>query len=234
MSKDFNEKVVLISGASRGLGFAVAEACGASGAHVIALARTVGGLEELDDAIRERGGEATLVPLDITDDPALERLGAAIYERWGRLDLWVHTAQQAPTLAPVEHIDVKELDKVWAVNVRAVQRLIRVLDPLLRQAEAGRAVMFKDEGAAERNHHGLYVAAKAASDALVRDWGRTLEATSSARAILAAPPPMPTSLRGRFYPGEDRSALTHPSEVAGRLLRALLEGQTGQVDLRSQ
>ena len=232
MNGTLNGKVALVSGASRGLGFAVARALGAGGCHVIALARTVGGLEELDDAIREDGGETTLVPLDITDDPALERLGAAIFERWGKLDLWVHTAAQAPALAPVEHIDVKELDKVWAVNTRAMQRLIRVLDPLLRQSEAGRAVFFADPHVADRAHHGLYASAKAASDVLVQDWGRTLASTSQARVVHASPPPMPTSLRGRFYPGEDRSALTHPSEVAKRLLSALSDGRSGEVDLR--
>lgn len=214
MSDDFKDKIALVSGASRGLGFAVAERLGAAGAHVIALARTVGGLEELDDRIKAQGGQATLVPLDITDDPALERLGAAVFERWGRLDLWVHTAVQAPPLAPVEHIADKELDRAMAVNLRAVQRLIRVIDPLLRMALAGRAVFFRNGDVEGRSHHATYRALQAARDDLVQDWAKGLSATSEARALIEEVAPFRSALRARFYPGENTTRLPEPEDMA--------------------
>src|SRR5690625_2165046 len=111
MAGRFDGKIALVTGASRGLGYALARELGGAGAHVIALARTVGGLEELDDAIRKEGGTATLVPLDLGDDAALPRLGASIHERWGRLDLWIHTAIHAPALSPAHHIDAKDFDR---------------------------------------------------------------------------------------------------------------------------
>src|SRR5690625_1061260 len=135
MTGKLHGKIALVTGASRGLGFALARQLGLAGAHVIALARTSGGLEELDDAIRDGGGTATLVPLDLTDEPALARLGATIYERWGRIDFWAHTAIHAPALSPAHHIDSKDFDRAVEINLRVTQRLIRVLDPLLRQSE---------------------------------------------------------------------------------------------------
>ena len=226
---EFKDRIALVTGASRGLGYAVAEGLARGGAQVIALARTVGGLEELDEAA---GGGITLVPLDLTDDPGLERLGAAIHERWGRLDLWVHTAVHAPPLSPVEHVADKDLDRTLAVNLRAFQRLIRVVDPLLRRAEAGRAVWFAD-ASAEQPFHGTYLAAKAGQQAIAAMWAAEIRATSNIRVIAATPPPMPTALRARFYPGEDRSHLTAPSIVAGRLLAQLAQGADGPIDLRA-
>lgn len=221
MARTFNDRIALVSGASRGLGFALAERLGREGAHVIALARTVGGLEELDDRIQAAGGQATLVPLDLGDDPALERLGAAVHERWGRLDLWLHTAVQAPPFQPVEHIDAKELDRSLATNMRAVQRLVRVLDPLLRQAPAGRAVFFDDPDAAGRAFGAAYHAAKLGQAELVRAWGQGLSAVSHVKVVSEAPPPMRTALRARFYPGEDVSALADPGDVASGVLARL-------------
>ena len=139
------DRLILVTGASRGLGYATAEALAGPGTQIIALARTVGGLEELDDRIKSKGGAATLVPLDITDDGGLERLGLSIHERWGRLDAWVHTAAHAVPLAPAEHIAPKDLDRALAVNTRATQRLIAMLDPLLRAAPQGRAVIASHE-----------------------------------------------------------------------------------------
>jgi NAD(P)-dependent dehydrogenase (short-subunit alcohol dehydrogenase family) len=217
----YRDRIALVTGASRGLGFAVARALGAAGAHVVALARTVGGLEELDDLITAAGGTATLVPLDLTDDPALERLGAAIHERWGRLDLWVHTAIHAPPLSPVGHIDAKELDRALAVNLRATQRLIRVLDPLLRLSESGRAVFLTDETGAGQRFHAAYRAGKAGQIEIAAAWAREVEATAALRVVFAAPPPMPTALRARFYPGEPRDRLADPAVVAERLLAGL-------------
>ena len=221
MTHDIRDRIALVTGASRGLGFATARALGAAGAHVVALARTVGGLEELDDAIKAAGGAATLVPLDVTDDPALERLGAAIYERWGRLDLWVHTAIHAPPLSPVGHIDAKELDRALAVNLRATQRLIRVLDPLLRLSDRGRAVFLTDETGAGQRFHAAYRAGKQGQIEIATAWAREVEATPGLRAVFAAPPPMPTAMRARFYPGEPRDRLADPAAVAERLLAGL-------------
>jgi NAD(P)-dependent dehydrogenase (short-subunit alcohol dehydrogenase family) len=213
-------RIAITTGASRGFGFASAAALGAAGAHVLAVARTVGGLEELDDRIRAAGGETTLVPLDICDDPGLARMGAAIHDRWGRIDLWLHTAIQAPPLQPVEHIDSGELDRSLATNIRACQRLIRVLDPLLRRAEAPMALIAADDRTGAK-FHGTYAAAKAAQSALTRAWA----AESGARITIAevVPPPMPTALRGRFYPGEDRAALTPIGDAAARLMARIAQ-----------
>lgn len=230
MAEAFRD-IALVTGASRGLGFAAAKALGAAGAHVIALARTVGALEELDDSIRGSGGQATLVPLDVTDDPGLERMGAALFERWGRLDLWVHAAIHAPALAPAAHVDASDLDRALAVNVRATQRLIRVLEPLLRRSERGRAVFFADETGAGQRFHGAYRAGKLAQIALAEAWAREVEATPALRVVIAAPPAMPTAVRARFYPGEARTGLTLPETVAARLLAGLSAGGTG-IDLR--
>jgi len=210
-------RVALVTGASRGLGHALAQALGAAGAEVVALARTTGALEELDDSIRAAGGpRATLVPMDLTDDDALARLGAALHGRWGRLDLLVHAAAHAPPLSPVEHVDAKDLDKAMAVNARAVQRLIMVLDPLLRLAPAPRAAFFDDPHDTGR-WHSAYAASKAAGRVFVETWAAETERTALEVRLLT-PPPMPTATRARFRPGEDAAALTPPAEAARTLL----------------
>lgn len=212
--------VALITGASRGLGFAVAREAAARGAHVLALARTVGGLEELDDAIRADGGEATLVPLDLADDPALDRLGQAIAGRWGRLDLWVHCAVHPAPLSPAPMMEAKDLDRTLA-GVKATQRLIGVLDPLLRAAPAGRAVLPDDPHEGE-SFYGCYALGKAATRTLWQAWGRETR-SSRFRAVMVTPPPMPTAVRARFFPGEDRGTLTPPATAAAALLDAARE-----------
>jgi NAD(P)-dependent dehydrogenase (short-subunit alcohol dehydrogenase family) len=214
-------RVALVTGASRGFGFASAAAFGAAGAHVLAVARTVGGLEDLDDKIGTSGGTATLVPLDICDDPGLERLGAAVHERWGRVDLWLHTAFYAPPLQPAEHIDPKEFDRSLATNVRAFQRLIRVVDPLLRLSDRGTALIAADD-AAGKKFHAPYALAKAAQSALTRAWAA--EAGRRLTVVEIVPPPMPTALRGRFYPGENRDLLCPIHEAAARLIAWLRDG----------
>lgn len=221
MNFDLTGKAALVTGASRGLGFALARALGAAGAEVIALARTTGGLEELDDAIRAAGGPpAVLTPLDITDDPGLERLGAAIHARWGRLDLLVHCAVHAPPLSPAEHAPPKDFDRAMAVNARATAQVIRCMDSLLRAAPAGRAVFFDDRHNTGP-FHGAYAASKAAARAMTAAW-----ASESGKAphevVHVSPPAMPTALRARFRPGEDREALTPPAEAAAALLPEIL------------
>lgn len=213
-------RIALVTGASRGFGFASAAALGAAGAHVLAVARTTGGLEDLDDLIRAGDGTATLIPLDICDDPGLERLGAAAYEKWGRVDLWLHTAFYPPPLQPVQHIDAKDLDRSLATNIRAFQRLIRVVDPLLRLSEHGTALIAADDSTAKK-FHGPYAFAKAAQSALTRAWA----AEAGERLAIAelVPPAMPTALRGRFYPGENRDLLCPIHEAAERLIARLRE-----------
>lgn len=219
MTDDLSGRLALVTGASRGLGWALAQEAARRGAHVLALARTIGALEELDDAIKAAGGAATLVPADVTDDPALARLGAAIHERWGRLDLWLHCAGHAPPLSPTAHAEAKDLDKALAVNARATQRLIRALDPLLRAAPAGVAVLM-DDAREEQAFFSAYAASKAAARVFWSAWAREAVKTPL-RVLRALPPPMPTATRARFYPGEDRAALADPADVARRLLDAV-------------
>jgi NAD(P)-dependent dehydrogenase (short-subunit alcohol dehydrogenase family) len=214
-------KIALVTGASRGFGFACAAALGSAGAHVLALARTAGGLEELDDKIASTSGNTILIPLDICDDPELERLGAAVHGRWGRIDLWLHTAVHTAPLQPAEHIDAGELDQTIAVNIRAFQRLIRVVDPLLRLSDRPVALIATDD-AGGKKFHGTYAAAKAAQSALTRAWA----AESGNRITIAevVPPPMPTALRARFHPGEDRASLCLIEDAAARLMERLEKG----------
>jgi NAD(P)-dependent dehydrogenase (short-subunit alcohol dehydrogenase family) len=188
---------------------------------VIAVARTVGGLEELDDAIQAIGGSTTLVPLDLRDGEAIDRLGAAIFERWGHLDGLVANAGQLGVLSPVSHIKPDDFDKVLAVNVTANYRLIRSLDVLLRQSEAGRAV-FVSSGAARsaRPFWGLYAASKAALDALVKSYAGEI-ATTTARANVFYPGIVRTAMRAKAMPGEDPNTLPTPAEVAPRLIDML-------------
>lgn len=206
-------KIALVTGASRGLGAALAEAL-APEFHIIAVARTVGGLEELDDRIKAKGGEATLAPLNITDDGAMAHLCRSIHDRWGPAALWVHTAIHAPPMSPAPHADPKDLTKTFDVNVTATQRLIRMVGALL--ASEGRAVFFDDPRAGEK-FFSLYGASKAAQIALARSWAAETERTGPSVAVLS-PAPMPTAVRGRFFPGENRQALAQPAAEAQRLL----------------
>lgn len=223
--------LALVTGASRGLGHALAREAAARGAHVVAVARTVGGLEELDDAIKAAGGQATLVPLDLNDEPALARLAEALAGRWGRLDLWLHCAAHAAPLSPVPYVDGKEIGRSIDLNIRATQRLIGVLDPLLRATPGARAVLMDDRHEGE-SFFGTYAATKSAARALWLAWAQETRRMAFS-AALALPPPMPTAVRGRFFPGEDRAGLTHPRDVAPRLLDAVAGVEPGGViDLR--
>ena len=214
-------KVVLVTGASRGIGYAAGIEAAKRGAHVIAVARTVGGLEELDDAIQAIGGSTTLVPLDLRDGDAIDRLGAAIFERWGHLDGLVANAGQLGVLSPVAHIKPDDFDKVLAVNVTANYRLLRSLDVLLRQSEAGRAI-FVSSGSARsaRPFWGLYAASKAALDALVKSYAGEV-ATTRVRANVFYPGIVRTAMRAKAMPGEDPNTLPTPAEVAPKLIDML-------------
>ncbi|MEO1239923.1 MAG: SDR family oxidoreductase [Pseudomonadota bacterium] len=187
--------------------------------HIVAVARTVGALEELDDRIKAKGGAATLAPMDITDEGAMAHLCRSLHDRWGPAALWVHTAIHAPPLSPAAHADPKDFAKTFEVNVTATQRLIRMVGALL--AENGRAIFFDDPRAGEK-FFSLYGASKAAQIALARSWAAESERTGPHVSIVS-PAPMSTALRGRFFPGEDRGSLTHPTAEAARL-RAMVVG----------
>jgi NAD(P)-dependent dehydrogenase (short-subunit alcohol dehydrogenase family) len=215
-------RVALITGASRGLGAAAAVAYAGEGAHCVLVARTVGGLEEVDDRIKALGGSATLVPLDVTDGPGIDRLGAALYERYGRLDVLVGNAGVLGTLSPVGHIEPKIFEQVMAVNVTANWRLIRSLDPLLRRSDAGRAI-FVTSGIARRvvPYWGAYAASKAALDMLVGIYAAEV-AHTSVRVNLFNPGPIRTSMRREAFPGEDPAQQTPPEAHAESLIRLAL------------
>ncbi|MCW5695358.1 MAG: SDR family NAD(P)-dependent oxidoreductase [Bauldia sp.] len=214
-------RVVLVTGASRGIGYAAARALAEAGAHIIAVARTVGGLEELDDEIRAVGGEATLVPLDLADGAGIDRLGAAIAERWGRLDGLLGNAGQLGLITPLAHLDVAVWDNVMAINLTANWRLIRSLDPLLRASTAGRAV-FVTSGAAWhfRPYWGPYAVSKAALEALVRTYAAETSKTRL-RVNLLAPGVVRTAMRAKAMPGEDPETLPPPEKVAPAIVRLL-------------
>ncbi|MAN63185.1 MAG: oxidoreductase [Parvibaculum sp.] len=220
------DKLALITGASRGIGRAVALALAAEGAHVILVARTVGALEEVDDEIRKAGGTATLVPLDLTDFDAIDRLGGTIFERWGKLDILVGNAGILGPLTPTSHISPDEWDKVFAVNVTTNYRLIRSLDPLLQRAEAGRAV-FVTSGAAQkcRPFWGAYSVSKAALEALVKTWAHEVEKTEL-RINMVSPGPIATKMRATAMPGEDPGTLRTPEDIAPLFLDLVSEACT--------
>lgn len=207
-------KTALITGASRGLGHAMALAL-APTHHIIAVGKTVGALEELDDAIKAIGGAATLAPMDITTDAAMQQLCRGIFDRWGHLDVWAHTAVHAAPLSPAAHIAPKDLAKSVDINVTATQRLIAYVAPLL--GHDGQA-LFLDDPRGGETFFGAYGATKAAQTALARSWqGETVK--TGPRVHIAIPAPMPTATRARFYPGEDKSVLASPTDEAARILK---------------
>lgn len=210
-------KTALITGASRGLGAALAEAL-APTHHIIAVGRTVGALEELDDRIKAKGGEASLAPMDITIDAAMQQLCRSIYDRWGGLDLWVHSAIHAAPLTPTSQIGTKDFTKSSEINVAATARLIPYVAALLGQT--GTAVFF-DDPQAGKAFFGSYGATKAAQIALARSWAAETESTGPKVHVLT-PAPLPTATRARFYPGEDRATLTDIADEATRLLSQVL------------
>lgn len=208
-------RLALITGASRGIGWAVARAYAAAGADLILLSRTVGALEELDDTIQAEGGRpSTLVPLDLADGAGIDRLGGAIAERWGKLDILVSNAGVLGMLAPLGHIKPKDWDSLMTVNVTANWRLIRSLDVLLRASDAGRAI-FVTSGAATKGeaYWGGYATSKAALNAMVAAYAAET-ATTDLRVNLLSPGPIDTGMRAKAFPGEDKATLPKPADVA--------------------
>jgi NAD(P)-dependent dehydrogenase (short-subunit alcohol dehydrogenase family) len=218
MSKLLEGKVAVVTGASRGLGRAIALHLAKHGAHIIATARTQGGLEELDDEITAAGSSATLVPMDIMDFPAIDRLGAAIFERWKKLDILIGNAGILGKLTPVPHIDPKIFDETLAVNVTANYRLIRSLDPLLRLAPHGRAI-FVTSGLATKcwPYWGTYSISKAALEAMVKTYAGEM-ATTTVRANCFSPGATRTKMRATAMPGEDPTILPSAEDVAAQIV----------------
>jgi len=227
MSKPLADKIALVTGATRGIGRASALALAEAGAHVVAVARSQGGLEELDDDIRALGApQATLVPMDIAEGDGVDQLGLAIHQRFGRLDVLVHAAAILGPITPVSHIEPKHWDRVLAVNVTGTYRLIRTIEPLLRASPAARAIFLTSRKAREpKAFWGPYGATKAAMENLVRTWADELEQTSI-RAHLLDPGPMRTRMRAEAMPGEDPTTLPDPAEI-GPLVVELAQADLG-------
>jgi NAD(P)-dependent dehydrogenase (short-subunit alcohol dehydrogenase family) len=212
------DKIALVTGASRGIGYTLARELARAGAHVVAVARTQGALEELDDEIRGFGGAATLVPLDLTDFEAIDRLGGALYERFGRLDVLVGNAGILGPMGPLAHAGPKDFDRLMAVNVTANWRLVRSTEPLLKLAPAGRAV-FLTSGVARRIRPfwGPYAMSKASLEVMVATWARELE-ISAVKVNLLNPGPLRTRMRAQAMPGEDAETLDKPIVLVPKLL----------------
>jgi NAD(P)-dependent dehydrogenase (short-subunit alcohol dehydrogenase family) len=215
MSLPLASRIALVTGASRGIGYATARALARAGAHVVAVARTQGGLEELDDEIRtETGSGATLVPLDMTDSDGIARLGAALHERHGKLDIFVGNAGVPGPSSPLGHIDLKPWNDVVAVNLTANFQLIRCMEPLLKQSDAGRAVFITSAAAHKALAYvGPYAASKAALETLARVWAHET-ASTKLRVNLFSPGPIRTRMRATVFPGEDPMSLDTPEQVA--------------------
>ncbi|MEM1376540.1 MAG: SDR family NAD(P)-dependent oxidoreductase [Pseudomonadota bacterium] len=215
---DLSGRYALVTGASRGIGNHIARQLAAAGAHVIAVARTVGGLEELDDKIKEVGGEATLVPLDVTDYDGIDRLGAALYERFGRLDVLVLNAGSLGTITPIHQDKPKTFEEVMAVNVTANWRMIRSFDPLLRMSDAGRAIGVTSSVAHKtKPFWGAYSASKAAFESMMRVWASENLKTNM-RMNVVNPGPTHTHMRSRAMPGEDPAKLQTAAEAAAKIV----------------
>jgi NAD(P)-dependent dehydrogenase (short-subunit alcohol dehydrogenase family) len=221
---DLSGKLVLVTGASRGIGYQLALQAARAGAHVIAVARTQGGLEELDDQIKAEaaasntGGAATLVPLNMMDGPGIDRLGAAIFERWGKLDVLFANAAILGVIAPIGHVEAKTFDKVIATNVTGTWRLIRSVEPLLMRADAARAIIITSGVArSARAFWGPYAASKAAVETLARVWADETKNTKL-RITIANPGATRTAMRAQAMPGENPDTLPTPAEIAAKLL----------------
>lgn len=210
------DRIALVVGASRGIGYEAALGLATAGAHVVAVARTQGGLEELDDAIfAATGRHATLIPFDLVDGGAIDRLGGALFERFGRLDIWVNAAATlgAEGLSPVSHADLRQFAKIEKTNLTAVYRLIRSLEPLLKASDAARVIHLTTSLASSpKAFWGAYAATKAGAEVLMKCWADEIE-TMPIRVAVLDPGRMRTAMRAQAYPAEDPETLPHPSEI---------------------
>lgn len=210
------DKIALITGASRGLGAALAEAL-CETHHIVAVARTTGALEDLDDRIKAKGGQATLAPMDVTNMDAMAQLCRSIYDRWGKADVWAHTAVHAAPLTPAATLDARDWEKSVALNVTTTGKLIPFMAPLL--GDAGHAVFFQDATIGAK-FHGAYGATKAAQINLVQTWAQE-SANVGPHVHIVSPDAMPTATRARFHPGEDREKLASVHDQAAKILAQL-------------
>jgi NAD(P)-dependent dehydrogenase (short-subunit alcohol dehydrogenase family) len=222
LSKPLSGRIALVTGASRGIGRATALALATAGAHIVAVARTVGALEELDDQIGTAGGSATLVPLDLKDTDGIARLSAALAERYGKLDVLIGNAGILGVLSPLSHVEPKVWDDVMAVNVTANWNLIRWLEPLLKQSDAGRAVFVTSATAwLGRAYWAPYSVSKSALNAMVQAWA-TETASTKLKVNLVSPGPIRTRLHAQAYPGRDPEELEAPDQVAEKIVELCL------------
>ncbi|MGE0666551.1 MAG: SDR family NAD(P)-dependent oxidoreductase [Sphingomonadales bacterium] len=231
MTQTLSGKIALVTGASRGIGYRAALALAKEGAHVIAVARTVGGLEDLDDEIQAAGGSATLTPLDLKQGDLIDRIGGAIHERWGKLDILVGNAGILGELAPMHHVSPKVWDEVIQVNLTANWRLIRAFDPLLRASQAGRALFLTSTvGHTARAYWGPYAVSKAGVEMMVRTYADELDGTP-VRVNLLNPGATRTAMRAKAMPGEDPDILPMPADIAPAIVRMVSPDWTGQGEL---
>ncbi len=225
MSLPLKNRIALVTGASRGIGRGLALELARQGAHVIALARTQGALEELDDEIRAFGQEATLVPCDLKDFEALDRLGQAIHERWGKLDILVANAGVLGPITPTSHVDPAVWEEGYAINVTANFRLIRSLDVLLRNSDAGRVVLISSgnaHNAVMRPYRALYASTKAAMEAIMRTYAAETATTSNVKVMMVTPGHVRTKMRADLMPGEDPLTLRTPADIAPAIVQLCL------------
>lgn len=226
MSKVLSGRVTLVTGASRGIGYAASLALAEAGSDIIALARTQGGLEALDDAVKATGQSCTIVPMDLSQPEGIDRLGAIINERWGKLDGLLANAGMLGDITPTPHIEPKTWDKLISVNLTANYRLIRSLDPLLRASDAGRALFLTSGVAASRRAYwGAYAATKAGLEALVQCYAKETEVTPL-KVNLLNPGATRTAMRAKAMPGEDPVTLPNPSDVAPLIMEMLSPNYT--------
>lgn len=219
MDKPLSGKLALVTGASRGIGAATAEALGAAGAHVILTAGTAGGLEEVEERIHAAGGSATIAPLDLAENDSIARLAEAIGSRWKALDILVLNAAMLGTLAPVPAIDAKEFARLLTLNIMAQQQMIAAFDPMLRASEAGRVIgLTSTVGQAPRAYWGAYGASKAALDTLLLAYAEEVAKISAIRVAIVNPGATATAMRQKAYPGEDQATLKSPAVVGDAIL----------------
>lgn len=231
MSGKLAGKIALVTGASRGIGYAIAKGLAAEGAHIIAVARTQKGLEDLDDEIQALGGSATLTPFDLREFDRIDALGGIVAEKWGRLDILVGNAGILGTLGPMGHLEPDEWDKLLDINVTANWRLIRAFDALLRTADHGRALFLTSSvGSAPRAYWGGYGASKAALEHMVHTYALEVEKTP-VRANLFNPGGTRTAMRAQAMPGEDADSLPLPDDVAASAVKMLLPSWQGNGEL---
>jgi NAD(P)-dependent dehydrogenase (short-subunit alcohol dehydrogenase family) len=224
MSKPLADRLALVTGASRGIGAAAAEALAAAGAHVVLTARTEGGLEEVEGRIHAAGGTATIAPLDLADGDGIDRLAQAIGGRWGKLDVLLLNAAMLGDLMPLPHMPPKQFDRIMALNVGAPYRLIRAFDPWLRASAKARVIAVTSSVAAKpRAYWGPYAASKAALEALVDTYGDEVRNVSAVRTAILDPGGTRTKMRAEAFPGEDPMTLKEPAAVAERVVRLLIE-----------